>query len=197
MDMRQLDRSEEKDALRERMRGARAAIPPEERAARGARVEARLLTLPELGDARTVLLFYSFGTEIPTAVLARRLLARGYRVLLPYLTGDAMEAAEVRPGMPLEATDYGPKEPADRIAVDPERIDVVVTPGLAFDRSGHRLGYGGGYYDRYLSRLQAHAARVGIGFAEQVLDHVPAEVSDEPVDVIVTDESVIRVAETS
>jgi len=187
------ERPAAKDALRERMRRARAAIPQAERAARAGRVEARLLALPELRDARTALLFYSFGTEVPTAVLARRLLERGFRVLLPYLAGDAMEAAEVRPGSRLEATDYGPKEPVERIAVDPERIDAVITPGLAFDRRGARLGYGGGYYDRYLARLEAHAARIGICFAEQVVDAVPDEALDQPVDLIVTDGEVIRV----
>jgi 5-formyltetrahydrofolate cyclo-ligase len=192
-----VDTAARKEALRERMRRARAAIPPAERAVLAARVEARLLALPELRDARTVLLFYSFGTEVPTAVLARRLLQRGYRVLLPYLTGDAMEAAEVRPGSRLEATDYGPKEPVDRLAVHPERIDLVISPGLAFDRAGRRLGYGGGYYDRYLRRLGAHAARVGIGFSPQVVHEVPAEVTDEPVDVIVTDADVIRIEDPS
>jgi 5-formyltetrahydrofolate cyclo-ligase len=176
------------------MRRVRAAIPSEERATRAARVEARLLALRELRDARTVLLFYSFGAEVPTAVLARRLLERGFRVLLPYLSGHAMEAAEVRPGSRLEATDYGPKEPAERIAVDPERIDAVITPGLAFDRRGARLGYGGGYYDRYLARLEAHAARIGIAFAEQVVEAVPDDELDQPVDLIVTDREVIRVA---
>jgi 5-formyltetrahydrofolate cyclo-ligase len=193
--MRTVDRSEEKNALRDRMRRARAAIPPGERAVLAARVEARLLTLPQLRDARTVLLFYSFGTEVPTKVLARRLLERGHRVLLPYLSGEAMEAAEVRPGSRLEATDYGPKEPVDRMAVDPEKIDVVVSPGLAFDRRGHRLGYGGGYYDRYLARLHAHAARVGIGFTVQLVDEVPAAETDQPVDVVVTDEGVVRVGD--
>ena len=81
------------------------------------------------------------------------------------------------------------------MAVDPEKIDVVVSPGLAFDRRGHRLGYGGGYYDRYLARLHAHASRVGIGFAVQLLDEVPAEETDQPVDVVVTDRGVIRVGE--
>jgi 5-formyltetrahydrofolate cyclo-ligase len=191
--MEQRDRVREKDVLRERMRRVRAAIPPEDRASLAARAEARLLTLPELASARAVLLFYSFGTEIPTAVLARRLLERGFRVLLPYLAGDAMEAAEVRPGDRLEATDYGPKEPVKRAPVDPTQVDVVVSPGLAFDRLGHRLGYGGGHYDRYLTRLHANAARIGIGFGVQIVDEVPAEETDEPVDVIVTDQGVLRV----
>src|SRR5437763_3297810 len=100
----------EKMELRERMRSARATIPSAERAVLAARAEARLLALPDLRAATTVLMFYSFGTEIPTAVLVRRLLTRGWRVLLPYLTdGSEMDAGEIRPGDPLEPTDYGPK----------------------------------------------------------------------------------------
>src|SRR5207244_3442954 len=93
-----LDRVQAKDALRERMRSVRASIPPAERAVLAARAEAHLLSLPEIREARTVLLFYSFGTEIPTNVLMRRMIERGARVLLPYLTGEAMEAAEALPG---------------------------------------------------------------------------------------------------
>ena len=73
--MTPMESSEAKRELRERMRSARAAIPPSDRAVLSARVEARLLALPELRGAKTVLLFYSFGTEIPTAVLVRRLRA--------------------------------------------------------------------------------------------------------------------------
>ena len=181
-----------KGAMRARMRAVRSGIPASERAVLAARAEARLLTLPELRGARTVLLFYSFGSEIPTKVLMRRLLERGMRVLLPYVTEDSMEAAEVRPGDALEPTDYGPKEPARRVAVDPAKVDLVVTPGLAFDPAGRRLGYGGGHYDRYLGRLGPHAVRVGIGFAAQLVDEVPDEPMDQPVDVLVTDEEVLR-----
>jgi 5-formyltetrahydrofolate cyclo-ligase len=186
-----------KKELRARMRAIRAAIPPEERAVLAARAESRLLALPEVRDARCVLLFYSFGSEIPTAVLIRRLLARGRRVLLPFLTEGSMEAAEVRPGDPLHPTDYGPREPARRVPVDPAALDVVITPGLAFDRRGHRLGYGGGSYDRYLTRLHPAAARVGIGFSSQIVDEIPVEETDEPVDAVVTDEAVIRSSERS
>jgi 5-formyltetrahydrofolate cyclo-ligase len=72
-----------------------------------------------------------------------------------------------------------------------------VTPGLAFDRQGRRLGYGGAYYDRYLTRLEPHAVRIGIGFDEQVVEEVPVEPTDEPVDVIVTDGGVIRRSESA
>jgi 5-formyltetrahydrofolate cyclo-ligase len=195
--MTRVESTTEKRDLRERMRALRSAIPPSARGMLAARAEARLLALPELRGATTVLMFYSFGTEIPTAVLIRRLLTRGWRVLLPYLTdGAEMDAGEIRPGDPLEPTDYGPKEPTRRVAVSPEDVDVVVTPGLAFDRAGRRLGYGGGYYDRYLARLHPHAVRIGIGFTQQVVERVPSEDGDELVDVIVTDGEVIRVSDS-
>jgi len=186
------DRSSEKAALRERMRRARAAIPPERRILLAGRIEAHLFALPQIARARTVVLFYSFGTEVPTAEMLERLTVEGHRLLLPYLTdAGGMEAAEVLPGHSLVRSAYGPKEPLHRVAVDPAEVDVVVTPGLAFDRTGHRLGYGGGYYDRYLGRLEPHAVRVGIGFAVQLVPEVPSGPGDQRVDLVVTDEDVV------
>ncbi|HYU57795.1 MAG TPA: 5-formyltetrahydrofolate cyclo-ligase [Actinomycetota bacterium] len=180
-----------KEALRRAMREARSSLPPPDRAERAARVEARLLAIPEVVAARCVLLFYAFGSEIPTRVLAARLRTGGRRVLLPYLSGGAMEAAEVGPEDPLVVSGYGPKEPARRVPVDPAEVDLVLTPGLAFDRRGGRLGYGGGHYDRYLARLGGHATRIGIGFEEQVVDEVPAGPEDERVDLVATDRETI------
>ncbi len=186
------DPSTQKRALRHRMRRVRGAIPPEHRQELARRAESHLLALPEVRSAGTVMLFYSFGTEIPTSGMIERLLAGGHRVLLPYLAGqDGMEAAVVLPGQSLVRTTYGPKEPPARVAVDPAEVDVVIAPGLAFDRRGHRLGYGGGHYDRYLRRLSPRAVRIGIGFAVQVVEGVPGEPEDERVDLVVTDAGVI------
>jgi 5-formyltetrahydrofolate cyclo-ligase len=179
----------EKDDLRREMARLRASMPPPERARLTDLVEETLFGLPQVGSARTVLLFYSFGTEVGTAGMAARLLADGKRLLLPFLTeaGD-MEAAEVRPGERLEASDYGPREPPSRVPVDPSAVDLVVAPGLAFDREGHRLGYGGGHYDRFLARMGGEAPRVGVAFSLQIVERVPVEPGDEPVDVVVTDQ---------
>lgn len=180
-----------KRELRERMRALRAAIPEGDRARMARAIEGRLLALPEVSAAGTVLLFYSFGSEVPTRDVVRRILARGTRLLLPYLEEGGMEAAEVRPGDPLEPSGYGPKEPVRRVPVDPSEVDVVVTPGLAFDRAGRRLGYGGGAYDRYLRRLGPAALRVGIGFAAQLVDRVPGDERDERVHMVITEEGAI------
>lgn len=181
----------EKEDLRRRMREVRAAIDPGTRLRKAAAAEDRLISLPQVVAGTSVLLFYSFGSEIGTSGVAGRLLALGKVLLFPYLQDEGMEAAEVRPGDPLVGTAYGPKEPSRRIAVDPASVDVVVTPGLAFDRAGHRLGYGGGHYDRYLARLGPDALRVGMAFAEQVVDRVPAGPEDQLVHLVVTDAEII------
>jgi 5-formyltetrahydrofolate cyclo-ligase len=173
------------------MRAVRGAIPAEERALLANRIEARLGDLPEVRRARMVLLFYSFGSEVPTSGIARRLLDRGKRVLLPFLEASTMQAAELRADQPPVVTMYGPKEPPERVPVDPFEVDVAVTPGLGFDRDGYRIGYGGGYYDRYLSRLGPHATRIGIGFDAQLLEAVPHGDRDERLDFVVTDRETI------
>jgi 5-formyltetrahydrofolate cyclo-ligase len=123
--------------------------------------------------------------------MARRLHAAGKRLLLPYLDRTGMEAAEVRPGDELTPAWYGAREPARRVPVDPADVDLVVTPGLAFDRDGRRLGYGGGHYDRFLDRLDPRGVRVGIGFAEQLVERVPAGPEDQRVNLVVTDDVVV------
>jgi 5-formyltetrahydrofolate cyclo-ligase len=173
------------------MRRVRAEIPPDERARRSATVEEAVFALPEVVRSRTVVLFYSFGSEVATRRMIDRIRSSGKRVLLPFLDGGMIEAAEVRAGDDLVPTSYGPSEPARRVPVDPEEVDLVVTPGLAFDRAGRRLGYGGGYYDRFFDRLRPDAVRVGIAFSAQLVDEVPAGRRDRRVQVVVTEAGAI------
>jgi 5-formyltetrahydrofolate cyclo-ligase len=180
-----------KAALRERMKAVRKAISPEEREALARAMEDRLFALPALGQAHTVMLFSSFGSEIRTVGLVRRLMDEGRRVLLPFVDGTEMGATELRPEDALVSTSYGPREPAQRRLVDPGDVDLVLAPGLAFDRHGYRIGYGAGYYDRYLARLRPDALRVGIGFHLQVVEEVPHGPADEPLDLVVTDRETI------
>jgi 5-formyltetrahydrofolate cyclo-ligase len=175
------------------MRELRESIPPDERARRSRAIGDRLFALPELRGAETLLLFSSFGAEVDTSSMIERAHAEDRRVLLPYVEEGAMETAEHAPGDELLPSSYGAGEPARREPADPQEIDAVIAPGLAFDRAGRRLGYGGGYYDRWLRRSRSDAARIGICFAHQVVDRVPAGSSDERVRVVITEDEVIRV----
>jgi 5-formyltetrahydrofolate cyclo-ligase len=186
-------RRDRKAELRERIRSLREGLSSEDRSRRSGAVAEGLFGLPEVRDAAVVAVFSSFGSEVDTAPIIERAHAEGRRVLLPYLDEGGMEVAEHRPGNDLVPSSYGPAEPSRREPVDPGEVDAAVVPGLAFDRRGRRLGYGAGYYDRWLRRLRPNAARIGIGFSFQVVDRVPAGGSDERVDVVVSDEGVIRV----
>ncbi|MGH9169121.1 MAG: 5-formyltetrahydrofolate cyclo-ligase, partial [Acidimicrobiia bacterium] len=93
------------------MRRRRQAVPAAERERLAGRIEETLFTLPEVAAAGSILLFYSFGSEVATAGMAERVLTEGKRLLLPYLEDQVMKAAEVRPGDRLVPTGYGPKEP--------------------------------------------------------------------------------------
>lgn len=177
--------------LRAATRAARRALSDDERRAASQRVVARLLALPELSAARTVLLYAALREEVDLAGLVAPLRERGARTLYPRVRGtslDLIAAADLRT---LQLGHRGVREPAGR-AVDPEVVDVAVVPGLAFDPRGGRLGGGGGHYDRLLCRFPAGTLRVGVAFDCQLVPWVPIEPHDEPVHVVVTERSVHR-----
>jgi 5-formyltetrahydrofolate cyclo-ligase len=182
-----IDPAREKSALRERMRIVRANIPAPNRARMARAAEERLFSEPALKTPGAWLVFWSFGTEIDTHGVVRRLHGEGRRVLLPFIVGGRMEAADLRIGQRLVPTGYGPMAPSDPVAVDPAEIDVAVAPGLAFDRRGFRLGYGGGHFDGFLQRMRPDAMRSGFCLQVQIVDEVPTVPSDEPVDLVITE----------
>lgn len=178
-----------KRSLRREVRALRDALPPEQRERAAAAIHERALAeIARVGPPATVMAFWSFGSEVATAPLIERVVLRGHRVALPRIVAGDLQARLYRPGDPVTETSFGAREPEGGSVVDPEDIDVVLTPGLAFDRRGHRVGYGKGYYDRFLARTGPSATRMALCFALQVIEDVPAAPFDLPVDVIVTEE---------
>lgn len=193
--MRSTELKRAKRDVRRRVLAARDDMPPNERESRGLEAVRRFLALPQVSAARTVLAFWSFGSEVPTAPLIEGLHDRGARVALPRIVGGEMEAREFRPGDRMTETSFGALEPADGAVVDPVEIDVVGVPGVAFDRDGRRVGYGGGYYDRFLPRTRAETTRIGIGFGIQLLPvgtTLPSGGFDERVDLVITESEAAR-----
>lgn len=132
--------------------------------------------------------FLAIGEEIDPTPLMQRLLAEGYRLCLPVMEGKGKPLVfrAWAPGEPLAETMWGIREPLPEAeTLDP---DVVLGPLLAFDRTGYRLGYGGGFYDRTLARLRAlkPIASIGIAYDEQRVDAVPHVDYDERLDWILT-----------
>jgi 5-formyltetrahydrofolate cyclo-ligase len=185
------DLKRDKRRVRNAVRRARDAVPVDIREERAERVVRRFLELPEVVRARTVMLFWSFGSEVPTGSLIERLHARGVVVALPRIEGGALVPIRYAPGDPTTTTTFGAEEPVADARIDASTIDVVAVPGVAFDREGRRIGYGGGYYDRFLRGLPAFT--VGLVFGLQVVEQdLPTGRFDLPVDAIVTEDETIR-----
>ncbi|MGZ5290741.1 MAG: 5-formyltetrahydrofolate cyclo-ligase [Actinomycetota bacterium] len=181
-----------KRALRRSVIERRDRIKAAERRDLSRRIADRLLALTEVRDAGTVMAFWSFGSEVDTAPLIERLHAAGARVVLPRVEGDEIVAVAFAPGDPATPTRFGVLEPSGTDVVDPGDVDVVVTPGVAFDRRGRRVGYGGGFYDRFLPRTRPGVPAIAVAFGLQVVDEAPEGRADHPVDAIVTEDEVIR-----
>jgi 5-formyltetrahydrofolate cyclo-ligase len=185
-----------KRALRREVLARRDALPGAERAAKSSAITERVLALPEVDDARTIMLFWSFGSEVDTSQMIERLVAEGRHVVLPRIESGEALPVTYRPGDPVSGTMFGAMEPSAGAIVDPERLDAVVTPGVAFDRAGNRVGYGGGFYDRLFRRTRPDIHTIAVAFAVQLVDAVPVGHQDRRVDIVVTEDEVIRLGGT-
>ena len=181
----------EKRRIRRAALEQRDALPLSVRDDWGEQIVGRFVDLPEVGAAKAMMVFSSFGSEVPTGPLVEGLRALGIVVALPRIEGSDLVAVPFAPGDPVRATTFGALEPVAPDVIDPSTLDVVGVPGVVFDRQGRRIGYGGGYYDRFLRRL--HAFTVGIAFGLQVIEGpLPNGNFDLPVRAIVTEQETIR-----
>ncbi|MEP6973161.1 MAG: 5-formyltetrahydrofolate cyclo-ligase [Actinomycetota bacterium] len=182
-----------KRAIRLEVRAARDAMAADERKRASTTISERVLLLEALERATTVMVFWSFGSEVDMRPLINSMHTRGIRVALPRIVEGDMEPRAYTPGDPVTETAFGACEPADGEVLDPSVIDVVVTPAVAFDRSGRRVGYGGGFYDRFFRLIRQDAARVGVGFDLQLVDgDLPSGHFDLGLDAVVTESEVVR-----
>ena len=189
--MNSADLKRAKKEVRRSVLEIRDASTPQERAAHADVVAARCLELPEVLAARVVMAFWAFGSELPTMPIIQALMSAGLQVALPRIVDADLEVREWLPGDPMTQTPFGALEPTGGRVVAPMDVDVVLTPAVAFDRSGRRVGYGGGFYDRFFTRTLA--ARVGVGMASQVVDHdLPGGPFDLRVHAILTQDELIR-----
>jgi 5-formyltetrahydrofolate cyclo-ligase len=184
-----------KPAIRAQARALLRALPPAERAAAEAEIARRVWDVPEIAAARTLFLYASLPEEVGTDAIAAEARRRGITLVYPRclpegrMTLHAVEAPDaLRPGR------FGIREPdADACPLrDVGDVDAALIPGLAWDRAGHRLGRGGGYYDRMLAHPGWRGFRCGLFFAAQESHSIPREDWDIRLDAIVTETEVIR-----
>jgi len=187
--------AEDKRRLRERARAARQGLPLAEREALSRAACDRVVELAAVASlpAGAVVLGYAASPEeLDPAVALARLSARGVRVAYPRVSGpDALTLHACGPEE-LEPGPFGIRQPCESSAtVDRDGISLVIVPGIAFDLRGHRIGYGGGYYDRLLPALRL-ATSVGVAFDGQIVGEVPAQEHDARVQWVVTPTRTVR-----
>ena len=160
------------------------SIPEIEQASQ--RLTEKFLQTEFYRDCESVYAYLSYNQEVRTAALIRRAIQDGKRVAVPKVYGDEMrfiwldDPDQVAPGA------YNIPEPIADAPVADDKTALVLMPGLAFDLEGHRLGYGGGFYDRFLAEETEHKL-VALCYGFQLLDHLETEAHDIPVDLVIAD----------
>ena len=180
---------EEKAALRARLLAARAALSAERRAQAGRAIRDALLDRPEVQMAGTIAAYYSVGAEPDTRGLVYALWKRGSYVLLPVLRPDGdLDWASYEGPDSMVPGPRGLREPGEppRGVGAIARADAVLVPALAVDRSGRRLGRGGGSYDRALARVAPLIPLIALLYDDELIERVPAAPHDVPVRAAVT-----------
>jgi 5-formyltetrahydrofolate cyclo-ligase len=183
-----------KGEIRQRIMKLRDALTPEEVAAKSGVIVRRLSELQEFREASTLMVFLSFGSEVQTDGIIRWGWENGKRIVVPRCRpeGRRLTPCLLEGFAELETGHYGIREPKAGLVrpVPAGEIGVVLVPAVAFDLRGYRIGYGGGYYDRFLPEVP-RAARIGAAFTCQIVAGIPADPHDIPADRIVTEEEII------
>ena len=183
-----------KARMRAQVRAARAARTPVQRDDAAPALAAAVLALPELAGVPTVAAYASRPDEPGTAPLLAALRERGCTVLLPCVVGQELQWGELD-DTGLSPAAFGIDEPRGPRRSDLHGVDVVIAPALAVDAHGHRLGQGGGYYDRALT--DARVPVIALVHDDELVNEVPVEPHDLIVDIVVTPTRVVRVASAS
>lgn len=183
-----------KAALRSAALDRRDALGADVRAALSERIVAAIAKLAASRAPKYVAAYAPMRSEVEVLPLLDLMIAEGAAACLPAVDGDGLVFRIWTPGTDLVPGPFSTAEPpSDATPVNP---DLIVLPLAAFDRAGHRLGYGRGFYDRALARLHAEGRRpwlVGAAFAVQEVDDIPAEPHDVPLDAVVTETEAILV----
>lgn len=181
-----------KKQIRDEAIRRRDRLTEKERTAKSSAIFHRLVQLPALISAKVIMVYAAMRSEVDTSALIQWAWDHSKTVGFPVAVPSMRELVvvpvtafeQLRPGT------FGVLEPDPAAGVlRPQEIDVVIVPGVAFDPRGYRIGYGAGYYDRFLPKVKGLA--VGIAFSEQIYPMIPAAVHDVPVDLIVTDQQVL------
>jgi 5-formyltetrahydrofolate cyclo-ligase len=184
----------DKAQLRSELQKRLLQMSDEQRSGKSHKACQNLISTPQFQSASAVMMYLSLPHEVDTSEAILHAWQLGKVVGVPKISWQqrhmiAVEISSLETGFSTSAS--GLRNPIKGIPMPSKEIDLVVTPALAFDRKGNRLGRGGSYYDRFFANDELKASRCGFAFTEQIVDSVPMAETDIPVDFLVTDEEVV------
>ena len=187
--------SAEKAKLRRMARDVRDKLSPKARMTASAAICSHILASPLLQNCRILLCYAPIGSEADVLTVAKAALAEGKIVGFPICNGAEMEFYAVTSldelckadafGIPIPDATKSPR-------ITPDHDTLMLLPGLALDKSGNRIGYGKGYYDRYLHRASPAPVTLGVTYAATLFESIPSEKNDFPVVFLATEDGIIR-----
>jgi len=185
----------DKASLRKDILSIRDRIPLAVKEIKDKSIEAHLFNLNEFNSAKTISFFASFRSEVDTLGMIKKSLDAGITVVLPRVEGRELVLYQIKGLHELVPVHMGIPEPSvltDDRKINVNDVDAIIIPGAAFDETGNRIGYGGGFYDRMLAQLQKPVPIIAPTYEEQVIKSVPTDPHDRKVNIIVTDIREIR-----
>lgn len=154
------------------------------------RIFAKIARMPVFKRAKTVFVYLSHKGEVSTDVFVKKYLGKK-RLVVPRVHGRHIRLCELSPGVCFKKGTFGVREPEKCVPfMDFKKIDVAFIPGVAFDKRGHRIGFGGGFFDRFLKKVRC--TTIGLAYEFQIVEKVPEEHYDMAVDYIVTERRTIK-----
>lgn len=157
-------------------------------------IEENLLRLPEFEKAESAMFYYGIDNEVETQNLIEKALQAGKKVFLPVtdFAKRKITPTEISSLESLQKTKKGLLEPKSGKEAKATDLDIIIVPGIAFDRQGSRIGTGRGFYDNLLRRVSTKIPLVGLCFEENLEESLPHESHDVKMDIVVTDKAVVR-----
>lgn len=188
----------DKAEIRKKLRQVLANMSEDERHARSVSACALISATPEFQAARTLMLYLSTPLEVDTAPLALRAWQQDKTVVVPKVSWDARRMVPVEITSlhtdQVQTTRHGLREPISGNPVPLSFIDLVLVPGMGFTASGHRIGRGMGFYDRFLAQSDFLGVSCGLCFEEQIVAYIPMLDHDMPLSMLATDRGIRRVS---
>lgn len=185
----------EKKIIREKISNARNSLTPEEHKIKSKLITDKLLKLSEYIKADTIFIYYPFRSEIDTTEIIKDALLNNKKVVLPKVTGENLKIffiSDIK--MDLKPGSYGILEPDINSCKEANlnEIDLAIVPGLCFDLNFNRIGYGGGFYDKILSKLRKDVKIIALAFDLQIINNIPSCAHDKKVNIILTESGIYK-----